>query len=241
MSDARKRVGHSWCGTCPHAGIVVRRDAGNCAIIRFAYDRPNSVSDSPQRRSTGTSRSCSRYQHRYQHRLHTLTISGILLSRETLFQMYEDVSLRFYRSSLEVFELYTHYMYEKIFGEAFVLKMQDKLDLMRQRFFERFKDRRHCLIRLTEAQDPFFAALDERMPEYRAILTPTLIMAGAEDRAIPPWVQQKLCAVLPNYRFELVAESGHCVYIEQPAVFFENLKRVARAKSLAFEGAVTGD
>jgi 3-oxoadipate enol-lactonase len=181
------------------------------------------------------------FARRCQHRLHTLTISGILLSHETLFQMYEDVSLRFYRSSLDVFELYTHYMYEKIFGEAFVLKVQDRLDLMRERFFERFKDRRHCLIRLTEAQDPFFAALDERMPEYRAILTPTLIMAGAEDRAIPPWVQQKLCAVLPNHRFELVAESGHCVYIEQPAVFFENLKRFARAKSLAFEGAVMGD
>ena len=180
------------------------------------------------------------FARRYQRRLHTLTISGILLSHETLFQMYEDVSLRFYRSSLEVFELYTHYMYEKIFGEAFVLKVQAKLDVMRQRFFERFKDRRHSLIRLTEAQDPFFAALDERMPEYRSILTPTLIMAGAEDRAIPPWVQRKLCAVLPNHRFELVAESGHCVYIEQPAAFFENLKRFARAKSLAFEGAVTG-
>jgi len=176
------------------------------------------------------------FARRYQHRLYTLTISGILLSHELLFQMYEDVSLRFYRSSLEVFELYTHYMYEKIFGEAFVLKYQQNLDAMRERFFERFKDRRHCLIRLTEAQDPFFAALDERMPEYRAIQTPTLIMAGAEDRAIPPWVQQKLCAVLPNHRFELVAESGHCVYIEQPGVFFGNLKRFARAKSLAFDG-----
>jgi pimeloyl-ACP methyl ester carboxylesterase len=131
-------------------------------------------------------------------------------------------------------------MYEKIFGEAFVVKVQENLDAMRQRFFERFKDKRHCLIRLTEAQDPFFAALDERMPEYRAILTPTLIMAGAEDCTIPPWLQRKLCAVLPNQRFELVAESGHCVYIEQPAVFFDNLKRFARAKSLVFEGAVTG-
>jgi pimeloyl-ACP methyl ester carboxylesterase len=118
--------------------------------------------------------------------------------------------------------------------------MRDTLDTIRQRFFDRFKDRRHCLIRLTEAQDPFFAALDDRMPEYRAIRTPTLIMAGAEDRAIPPWVQRKLCAVLPNHRFELVADSGHCVYIEQPGVFFGNLRRFARVKSLAFDGAVAG-
>ena len=180
------------------------------------------------------------FARRYQHRLHTLTISGILLSHEMLFQMYEDVSLRFYRSSLEVFELYTHYMYEKIFGESFVLKMQANLDTIRQRFYDRFKDKRHSLIRLTEAQDPFFAALDSRMPEYRAIRTPTLIMAGAEDRAIPPWVQRKLCAVLPNHRFELVAASGHCVYIEQPAVFFGNLKRFARAKSLVFDQVAPG-
>ena len=175
------------------------------------------------------------YARRYQHRLHTLTVSGILLTREELFEMYEDISLRFYRGSLEIFELYTHYMYEKIFGEAFVLAFKDKLDGMRQRFFDRFKDRRHCLIRLTEAQDRLFAALDGRMPEYRAIETPTLIMAGAEDRAIPPWVQRKLCGILPNHRFELVGDSGHCVYIEQPAAFFGNLERFAAAKSLDFE------
>ncbi|MCX6549790.1 MAG: alpha/beta hydrolase [Acidobacteria bacterium] len=175
------------------------------------------------------------FARRYQHRLHTLTISGILLSHEELFQMYEDISLRFYRSSLEIFELYTHYMYEKIFGEAFVIKVRENLGVMRQRFYERFKDKRHCLIRLTEAQDPFFAALDARMPEYRAIQTPTLIMAGAEDRAIPPWVQRKLCGILPRHRFELVAESGHCVYIEQPDVFFGNLKKFARTKSLEFD------
>ena len=180
------------------------------------------------------------YARRRQSRLHTLTVSGILLTHEELFEMYEDVSLRFYRGSEEVFELYTHYMYEKIFGEAFVLKYKESLDGMRRRFFDRFKDRRHCLVRLTEAQDRFFAALDGRMPEYRAIGTPTLVMAGAEDRAIPPWVQRKLTGILPNSRFELVADSGHCVYIEQPDVFFGNLRRFAAAKSLGPAAVVQG-
>lgn len=175
------------------------------------------------------------FARRYQDRLHTLTVSGILLTREELFEMYEDLSLRFYRGSLEVFEMYTHYMYEKIFGESFVLKVKDKLGAMRENFFTRYRDKRHCLIRLTEAQDRLFAALDGRMDEYRAIGTPTLIMAGAEDRAIPPWVQRRLCGILPNHRFELVADSGHCVYIEQPGVFFGNLARFARAKDLGFE------
>ena len=174
------------------------------------------------------------YARRYQDRLRTLTISGILLSHEALFQMYQDLSLHFYRNTPEVFEVYTHYMYEKIFGEAFVLRVKDDLAVMRQKFLDRYKDRRHSLIRLTEAQIPFFASLDANLPAYRAIETPTLIMAGAEDRAIPPWVQRKLCDILPHTRFDLVEASGHCVYIERPDVFFGNLKRFARAKSLDF-------
>lgn len=175
------------------------------------------------------------YARRYQHRLHTLTISGILLSHEELFQMYEDISLRFYRNTPEVFEVYTHYMYEKIFGETFVGKVKDSLGVMREKFYDRFKDKRHCLIRLTEAQDPFFAALDANMPGYRSIQTPTLIMAGAEDRTIPPWVQRKLTGILPNHRYHEVADSGHVVYLEKPEIFFGNLLRFARSKSLDFE------
>jgi pimeloyl-ACP methyl ester carboxylesterase len=174
------------------------------------------------------------YARRYQKRLHTLTVSGILLSHDELFELYEDLSLRFYRSTLEVFEIYTHYMYEKIFGETFVREVKGSLGKMRENFYDRFKDKRHCLIRLTEAQDPFFAALDANLRQYRAISTPTLIMAGAEDRAIPPWVQQKLCGVLPRARFELVADSGHVVYLEKPEIFFGNLKRFMQAKALTF-------
>jgi pimeloyl-ACP methyl ester carboxylesterase len=174
------------------------------------------------------------FARQFQERLHTLTLSGILLSHEQLFEMYEALSLLFYRSGPLAFEIYTHYMYEKIFGETFVRAVGGQLETLRERFHERYQDRTHSLVRLTEAQDPFFAALDERLPQYRAIGTPTLIMAGAEDRAIPPWVQRKLVGVLPHVRFELVEDCGHVVYIEKPDHFFGNLLRFARAKSLDF-------
>ncbi len=122
-------------------------------------------------------------------------------------------------------------MYEKIFGESFVRAFRDRLEPMRQKFHERYQDRLHALIRLTEAQDPFFEALDAQLPQYAAIRTPALIMAGAEDRAIPPWVQRKLADVLPNARFEAVPDSGHVVYLEQPDLFFGNLLKFVRAKS----------
>ena len=174
------------------------------------------------------------FARQFQERLHTLTLSGILLSHEQLFEMYQALSLRFYRSGPLAFELYTHYMYEKIFSESFVRATGPQLETLRARFHERYKDSTHALIRLTEAQDPFFASLEERLPSYRAIRTPTLIMAGAEDRAIPPWVQQKLTSILPETRFELVPDCGHVVYIEKPELFFGNLLRFAKTKALGF-------
>ena len=164
----------------------------------------------------------------YQERLHTLTLAGILLTHEALFQMYQDLSLRFYRAGPDGFDLYIHYMYEKIFGESFVRSAKEHLEKMRQGFHDRYRDRVHSLIRLTEAQDPFFAELDANLDGYRSIMTPTLIMAGAEDRVILPEVQRKICGIIPNTRFELVADAGHVVYLEKPEQFFGMLKDFMR-------------
>jgi pimeloyl-ACP methyl ester carboxylesterase len=172
----------------------------------------------------------------YPTRLHTLVLSGILASHEKLFSMYQEISLRFYRGDEATFELYTYYMYEKIFSEQFVKKIPDEqLAAMRQRFYDRYVDYRYCLIRLTEAQDPFFADLEERVAGYRQVTAPTLILAGAQDRAIPLWQQEKLAEIFPNSRYELVANSGHVVYIERPDVFFPALKIFMKSKSLDFE------
>ena len=175
------------------------------------------------------------YGRLYQERLHTLTLSGILLSHERQFAMYQDLSLRFYRAGAEVFELYTHYLYEKIFGEAFLRAVpEEALETMRRRFHERYRDRVWCLQRLTEAQDPFFDGLDRRLPEYRAIRTPTLMLAGGQDRAVPPWQQRKVCDVLEDARFEIVKGSGHVVYLERRQHFFATLKAFLQAKATDF-------
>jgi 3-oxoadipate enol-lactonase len=172
---------------------------------------------------------------RFHRRLHTLTLSGIILSREELFEQYEAISLRFYREGPERFDLYTEYLYEKIFGEPFVRKVtRQGLEPMRQRFNERYRDQLHCLIRLTEAQEEYFGELENRMPEYRAVTTPVLIMPGEQDRAIPLWAQKKMLDVFPNSRWELIPEAGHVVYLERPDVFFPTLTAFMRAKSVDF-------
>jgi len=164
-------------------------------------------------------------------RLDTLVLSGILLFEEQLFEMYEALSLRFYRSDEREFETYTHYLYEKIFGEAFLRRIgRDALEPMRQRFYQRYVEHRHSLIRLTEAQDPFFASVPEHLEAFQGVATPTLVLAGQHDRCIPPWVQRKIADVLPNSRYEELADCGHVVYIEAPDAFFERVKELARSR-----------
>jgi 3-oxoadipate enol-lactonase len=168
-------------------------------------------------------------------RLHTLVLSGILLSHEKLFQLYQEISLRFYRSNEEVFSIYTQYMYEKIFGESFAAAIPpESFEAMRQRFYDRYVNQRHCLIRLTEAQDPFFGALEANMPGYRAIPTPTVLLAGSQDRAIPLWQQRKILDIVPDSRWLEIPGSGHVVYLEQPDLFFGSLRRFFEAKSTEF-------
>lgn len=173
------------------------------------------------------------FARQFSSRLHTLVLSGIILSHETLFQMYQDISLRFYRGGPEAFDLYTRYMYEKIFGEAFVTAVgADRLETMRASFHQRYHERTSALIRLTEAQIPFFAALDERLPEYRAITAPALVIAGDEDRVMSPKAQKKIATILPNSRFELIEDSGHVVYLEQPDQFFALMRRLFTSRTV---------
>jgi 3-oxoadipate enol-lactonase len=172
----------------------------------------------------------------YQDRLHTLTLSGIILTRETLFQMYQDLSLMFYRLPEPAFEIYTHYMYEKIFGERFAeMVYGESSERTRLKFYDRYRDKKHCLIRLTEAQDPFFENIDNDRDAYRYIMTPTLVLTGEQDRALPPWQQRKLLDILPNCRQIMVPESGHLTYLERPDLFWPTVKAFFAAKSTGFE------
>ena len=175
------------------------------------------------------------YGRLYQDRLHTQTLSGILLSHERQFEMYQDLSLLFYRSGPEAFEIYTHYLYEKIFGEPFLRAIPAvTLEDMRGRFFDRYKDRVHSLVRLTEAQDPYFEGLEDRLDEYRAVATPTLLVSGEQDRVLPLWQQKKMLDVFPDIRFELIEGAGHVLYLEKREEFFSILRAFLAAKSTDF-------
>jgi len=171
----------------------------------------------------------------FQDRLYTLTLSGILLTRSTQFQMYQDLSLRFYHKPEPSFELYTHYLYEKIFSEEFASRIYgEAMEIGREKFYNRYKDRKYCLVRLTEAQDPLFEIIDSDQDAYRNIKTPTLILTGDQDRAIPGWYQAKLLDIILNSRQILLPSSGHMTYMERPDIFWPTVRSFFRAKSTDF-------
>lgn len=164
------------------------------------------------------------FARRHPARAASLTLSGILLTQETLFAMYQDVSLRFYAGGAPLFDLYTRYLYEKIFAEAFVARVGPKLESMRQGFNDRYASRIEALVRLTKAQDPFFAALPENAASFAAIPCPVLVLAGAEDRAIPPSQQRRIPSVIPHAVYEEIPGAGHVVYLEKPEVFWPRVR-----------------
>jgi pimeloyl-ACP methyl ester carboxylesterase len=173
----------------------------------------------------------------YQDRLHTLTLSGILLTRETTFQMYQDLSLMFYRQPEPAFEIYTYYMYEKIFGEEFARQVYgESMERTRAKFYDRYHDKQYCLIRLTEAQNPFFENIDRHPDAYTHIRTPTLILTGDQDRAIPRWQQEKILDILPSSRQIFLPRCGHLTYLERPDLFWPLVRTFFAAKRL--EGAI---
>ena len=81
----------------------------------------------------------------------------------------------------------------------------------------------------------FFENIDRNPDAYRGIMTPTLLLTGEEDRAIPNWQQQKLLDILPNIRQVMLPGSGHMTYMERPDIFWPTVKAFMAAKSIDFE------
>jgi pimeloyl-ACP methyl ester carboxylesterase len=57
------------------------------------------------------------------------------------------------------------------------------------------------------------------LSRLRRIDCPTLVVWGASDRLVSPDYGRAFAAAIPGARFEVIAESGHYPYLEQPARF----------------------
>ena len=55
-------------------------------------------------------------------------------------------------------------------------------------------------------------------PDLAGITVPTLVIGGEYDLAVPPELVEATAAMIKGARYELVADTGHIPFIEQPAL-----------------------
>jgi len=156
-----------------------------------------------------------------------LFLSGVLLERARLFEMYLDLSLRWYRDL--PFEVYPDYLYEKMFSEKYVRAHEDAVEAAKHHMMG-FRDKIYRLVWLMEAQREWLLAVEKCRSEYTGKSIPAFVLAGAQDRLIPPWFQETAASAL-DARFETVPECGHPVYLEQTGLFFDRLLTFVSAQS----------
>lgn len=153
-------------------------------------------------------------------RIRGLFLSGVLLERARLFEMYLDLSLRWYREL--PFDVYPEYLYEKMFSEKYVRAHEEAVEAAKHHMLG-FKDKVYRLIRLMDAQRDWLLAVDDRRSDYLGRDFPVFVLAGAQDRLIPPWFQETAASAL-GATYETVPECAHSVYLEQTDLFFDRLR-----------------
>ncbi|QFZ22439.1 alpha/beta fold hydrolase [Saccharothrix syringae] len=58
---------------------------------------------------------------------------------------------------------------------------------------------------------------EDRLPAYRGIRVPCLVVGFADDRVLPPHLAREVADAIPGARYEEVADAGHYGYLERPA------------------------
>ncbi len=70
---------------------------------------------------------------------------------------------------------------------------------------------------LADAMDSVMLRRRSQLPDLPRIKTPTLFLAGADDRILPPAAARQQARELPGAAFELIERSGHLSCAEAPA------------------------
>lgn len=55
-----------------------------------------------------------------------------------------------------------------------------------------------------------------RLPAYRTIAAPTLVIGFADDLAVPPHLSKEVADALPNGRYLQIPDAGHLGFLERP-------------------------
>jgi pimeloyl-ACP methyl ester carboxylesterase len=60
------------------------------------------------------------------------------------------------------------------------------------------------------------APSDNRLPAYRSITAPTLVIGFADDLLLPPYLGREVADAIPQGRYLQIPDAGHLGFIERP-------------------------
>ena len=55
-----------------------------------------------------------------------------------------------------------------------------------------------------------------RLPAYRGITTPTLVLGFADDVVTPPHLGREVADAIPGAKYQQIADTGHLGFLERP-------------------------
>ena len=71
---------------------------------------------------------------------------------------------------------------------------------------------------MAEQADVELGPHDNRLPAYRSITAPVLVIGFSDDVVLPPHLGREVADALPNGRYLEIPDTGHLGFIEKPQV-----------------------
>jgi len=165
---------------------------------------------------------------RYQGRINRAVMSGVLLQPALSFKLDSEFGIRMLRERRA--DMWGDSLYTKIFSDRFLTEFADAIPAMQNMLVMRYKDKEHALARIIEAQSNYLWEVEQYRSQFEEVTTPILVLAGAEDKLVPPFYQKRVAAMFPRADLKQYPECAHIPFFEMPVRAFADSMRFLLAK-----------
>jgi pimeloyl-ACP methyl ester carboxylesterase len=149
---------------------------------------------------------------RYRGRVNRAVLSGILLEQAMSFKLDSDFGIHLLRENRV--DLWAEGLYTKILSDAYLQRFAGAVPAMQAQLIARYKSRPYALARIIEAQSNYLWEIEQFRSDFEEVETPVLVLAGGEDKLVPPFYQKRVCAMLPNARYKQYDDCAHIPFFE---------------------------
>lgn len=160
---------------------------------------------------------------RYGHRVHRAVLSGVLLERAVTFKLESEFGIRLLREGRT--DLWTESLYTKILSDRYLAEFAPAIPAMQSALILRYQNRAPALARIIEAQSNYLWDIHRYRTQLEETETPILVLAGMEDKLVPPFYQERVAAMFLRASCKRYSRCAHIPFIEMPTRAFGDSMR----------------